>query len=107
MKDGRIVERGPIEDIYKRPQHPYTQQLLAAIPHLGTAVLNVNETELAIAAARQKTEPVLALEGVSIEYPKRGRIPAFRAVENVDLVIRPGAVLGLVGESGSDRKSGG
>jgi peptide/nickel transport system ATP-binding protein len=103
MKDGRIVERGPIEEIYKRPQHPYTQQLLAAIPHLGTAVLNVNETELAATAARQKTEPVLALEGVSIDYPKRGRIPAFRAVEKIDLVIRPGEVLGLVGESGSGK----
>jgi peptide/nickel transport system ATP-binding protein len=103
MKDGRIVERGPIEDIYKRPQHPYTQQLLAAIPHLGTAVLNINETELAATAARQKTEPVLAFEGVSIDYPKRGRIPAFRAVEKVDLVIRPGEVLGLVGESGSGK----
>jgi peptide/nickel transport system ATP-binding protein len=103
MKDGRIVERGPIEEIYKRPQHPYTQQLLAAIPHLGTAVLNINETEIAAAAARQKIEPVLALEDVSIDYPKRGRIPAFRAVEKVDLVIRPGEVLGLVGESGSGK----
>jgi peptide/nickel transport system ATP-binding protein len=103
MKDGRIVERGPIEEIYKRPQHPYTQQLLAAIPHLGTAVLNINETERAATAARQKTEPVLALEGVSIDYPKRGRIPAFRAVEKVDLVVRPGEVLGLVGESGSGK----
>jgi peptide/nickel transport system ATP-binding protein len=103
MKDGRIVERGPIEEIYKRPQHPYTQQLLAAIPHLGTAVLNVNEREHAASAARQKTEPVLALEGVSIDYPKRGRVPAFRAVEKVDLVIRPGEVLGLVGESGSGK----
>jgi peptide/nickel transport system ATP-binding protein len=103
MKDGRIVERGPIEEIYKRPQHPYTQQLLAAIPHLGTAVLNVNETEAAAAAAKQKLEPVLALSGVSIDYPKRGRIPAFRAVEDVDLVIHPGEVLGLVGESGSGK----
>jgi peptide/nickel transport system ATP-binding protein len=103
MKDGRIVERGPIEEIYKRPQHPYTQQLLAAIPHLGTAVLNINETEQAATAARQKTEPVVSLEGVSIDYPKRGRIPAFRAVEKIDLVIRPGEVLGLVGESGSGK----
>ncbi|MEJ6022173.1 ABC transporter ATP-binding protein [Ramlibacter sp. PS4R-6] len=32
MNKGEIVERGSAEDIYARPQHPYTQQLLAAIP---------------------------------------------------------------------------
>jgi oligopeptide transport system ATP-binding protein len=29
---GRIVEEGPAEAIYARPQHPYTQALLAAVP---------------------------------------------------------------------------
>ena len=32
MSEGSIVERGSSEEIYARPQHPYTQQLLAAIP---------------------------------------------------------------------------
>ena len=32
MNQGEIVERGSSEDIYSRPQHPYTQQLLGAIP---------------------------------------------------------------------------
>jgi peptide/nickel transport system ATP-binding protein len=32
MSEGAIVERGSAEDIYARPQHPYTQQLLGAIP---------------------------------------------------------------------------
>jgi peptide/nickel transport system ATP-binding protein len=32
MNQGEIVERGSAEDIYARPQHPYTQQLLGAIP---------------------------------------------------------------------------
>ncbi len=30
MKQGKIVEQGPAEDIFARPQHPYTQQLLEA-----------------------------------------------------------------------------
>ncbi|MCB9663389.1 MAG: ABC transporter ATP-binding protein [Alphaproteobacteria bacterium] len=33
MKDGRIVEAGPAQAIYAAPQHPYTQKLIAAIPH--------------------------------------------------------------------------
>jgi peptide/nickel transport system ATP-binding protein len=32
MSQGRIVESGPATEVYAHPQHPYTQQLLAAIP---------------------------------------------------------------------------
>ncbi len=32
MSQGEVVERGSAEEIYARPQHPYTQQLLGAIP---------------------------------------------------------------------------
>lgn len=48
-------------------------------------------------------QPVLELVGVAIEYPKQGRVPAFRAVEGADLSIYPGEVVGLVGESGSGK----
>ncbi|GAA4028977.1 ABC transporter ATP-binding protein [Arthrobacter methylotrophus] len=54
-------------------------------------------------AARPKGEPVLELIDVAIEYPKQGRVPAFRAVEGANLVIYPGQVVGLVGESGSGK----
>jgi peptide/nickel transport system ATP-binding protein len=40
---------------------------------------------------------------VAIDYPKRGRIPAFRAAEHIDLQIYPGEIVGLVGESGSGK----
>ena len=29
---GRIVERGPVDDIFENPQHPYTKALLSATP---------------------------------------------------------------------------
>ncbi len=32
MHQGKVVEQGQIEAVYQRPQHPYTQNLLAAIP---------------------------------------------------------------------------
>lgn len=54
-------------------------------------------------ATRPKGEPVLELSDVAIEYPKQGRVPAFRAVEGANLVIYPGQVVGLVGESGSGK----
>jgi peptide/nickel transport system ATP-binding protein len=35
MYGGRKVEEAAVEDIFERPQHPYTQGLLAAVPHLA------------------------------------------------------------------------
>lgn len=32
MSDGRVVESGPVDDVFLRPQHDYTRQLLAAVP---------------------------------------------------------------------------
>ncbi|MDQ0030332.1 ABC transporter ATP-binding protein [Arthrobacter bambusae] len=54
-------------------------------------------------AAKPQANPVLELVDVAIEYPKQGRVPAFRAVEGANLVIYPGQVVGLVGESGSGK----
>src|ERR1044072_6255416 len=35
MYGGRIVERGPVSEIFANPQHPYTEALLSSIPLLG------------------------------------------------------------------------
>lgn len=97
MKDGLTVEYGSADQIFNRPQHPYTQQLLSAVPKLGSAAIRELAPDL------HGLPPVLRLENVSIEYPKNGRIPAFRAVTGVTLEIFPGEILGLVGESGSGK----
>lgn len=98
MKDGLTVEHGSADQIFNRPQHPYTQQLLAAVPKLGSSVRRVLPYDVSA-----KPQPVLKLENVTIAYPKRGRIPEFVAAKNVSLEIYPGEILGLVGESGSGK----
>ncbi|MDO8106874.1 ABC transporter ATP-binding protein [Isoptericola sp. b441] len=107
MRHGRIVERGTAEQIFHEAQHPYTQELLAAVPELGApehgSAAAVAAAAGAAAVAGRTDQPILSLQGVSIEYPKRGRVPAFRAVEKADLVVHPGEVVGLVGESGSGK----
>ena len=37
MCAGKIVETGPVRDIFRKPEHPYTRGLLAAIPRLGSS----------------------------------------------------------------------
>lgn len=38
MKDGVVVETGPVEQVFRSPRHDYTRQLLEAIPGAGLAV---------------------------------------------------------------------
>ena len=98
MKNGLTVEHGSADQIFNNPQHPYTKELLSAVPKLGSTSVRVSPYQL-----NAKPAPVIKLENVTIEYPKRGRIPAFTAVKNFNLEVYPGEIVGLVGESGSGK----
>ncbi len=112
MQNGRIVESGDSTQVFYEPQNAYTQELLAAVPHLGRLVamqqatggaLSIGDQSVADARSSAPDGPIVSLTDVSVEYPKRGRTPAFRAVDGISIEIAPGEVVGLVGESGSGK----
>jgi peptide/nickel transport system ATP-binding protein len=97
MQQGQIVEQGPAEQVLNRPQHPYTQALIAAVPHR-------------MVEPSASTEPaVLELFEVRKTYYRGsgflGRGMPVVAVDSASLVVRRGQTVGLVGESGSGKST--
>src|SRR5436305_3034268 len=96
MKDGKIVETGPVTDVFERPQHPYTRALLAAVPNPDPAPLQPN------------APMVLETNDLKVWFPiKRGVmrkvVGHIKAVDGVSIAVRKGETLGIVGESGSGK----
>jgi peptide/nickel transport system ATP-binding protein len=46
MYAGRKVEEAPVDEIFSRPMHPYTQGLLGAVPKLGSSLVHDRRTKL-------------------------------------------------------------
>ncbi|HEX5333533.1 MAG TPA: ABC transporter ATP-binding protein [Cellulomonas sp.] len=101
MYRGQVVEQGTAAQIFAAPAHPYTQRLLAAVPHLGQGRSHVDAQAPAPRAGT--STPALAVKDLVVEFPGRLGSPRVRAVDGVSLTIEPGRVLGLVGESGSGK----
>ncbi|MCU5774519.1 ABC transporter ATP-binding protein [Erwiniaceae bacterium BAC15a-03b] len=99
MRSGQIVEQGTARQLLTDPAHPYTRQLLDAVPQLRKA-----------ARSRQANPPVvLKVVDLCKTYQKnsgffsRGR--QVRALNSVSFTLRKGETLGVVGESGSGKSS--
>jgi peptide/nickel transport system ATP-binding protein len=98
MQQGSIVEQGEAAAILDHPQHPYTRQLIAAVPPLTAPPPRELSDEI-----------VLTIDNVSKTYRTVGFLGrgarVTPAVKNVSLKLPRGATLGIVGESGSGKST--
>ncbi|MGA8410581.1 MAG: ABC transporter ATP-binding protein [Xanthobacteraceae bacterium] len=96
MKQGKIVEHGPVAQVFRAPQHPYTCELLAAEPKGKAPSLNPGGPV------------VIKTDDLKVWFPiKRGvlrrTVGHIKAVDGVSIEVRKGETLGIVGESGSGK----
>ena len=105
MKEGQIVENGYVDDVYYKPQSDYTKRLLAAMPRID---------RFAARPLRKRTGPagvLLKVEDLKVQYRVRtsgsrfGHRAMLRALDGVNLEIREGETLGVVGESGCGKST--
>jgi peptide/nickel transport system ATP-binding protein len=97
MCEGKAIEQGSSSQVLHAPKHDYTKRLVDALPKrsAGGSRRAVNGP------------PLVEISNVVIDYPGRPRLfaraEAKRAVDGVDLTIRRGETLALVGASGSGK----
>ncbi|MFP4269946.1 MAG: ABC transporter ATP-binding protein [Alphaproteobacteria bacterium] len=96
MHEGRIVEQGATERLYREPQHPYTRHLLASEPS-GTPK-----------PPRRDAPLVVESKDLKVHFPiQRGLLKRtvghVKAVDGVTVTVREGETVGVVGESGSGK----
>jgi peptide/nickel transport system ATP-binding protein len=102
MHEGRIVERGDLDEVFYAARDPYTRRLLGAVLRLE---------EAPPVRPPKEDRPLLEVVDLVMHHPRRrkataeGEADRVRGVDGVSLTVERGETLGLVGESGSGKST--
>ena len=96
MKDGEIVEAGPVKEIFANPQHAYTKKLLSA------RAVGVPDPVAEDAPVMAETENLRVWFPIQKGFFRR-TVGHVKAVNDASISVRAGETLGIVGESGSGK----
>ncbi len=94
MYRGKVMEKGPVEQIFHAPQDDYTRRLIGSVVKLERKA----EVRLSRPQVSAEAPPLLEVKNLSLTFPS-----GLKAVDDVSLIVRPGETLGIVGESGSGK----
>jgi len=108
MRHGEFVEAGPVEEIFYRPRHPYTQMLLDAMPRIDKPM---RKGHINLRPEEADAPILLSVDDVKVHFPIRvggAILPKYkplRAVDGVSFTLKQGETLGVVGESGCGKST--
>jgi microcin C transport system ATP-binding protein len=110
MENGSVVEQGSTPEVFAKPQHAYTQRLIASRP-VRDAVEGGGDVRLK-SDLQEAKQTVMSAKGVRVVYPTslagmRGwfKHGEFVAVQGANFDVLPGQTLGVMGESGSGKST--
>lgn len=100
MEKGVLVEQGPAEQVLNHPQHPYTQRLIAAVPHRNSDTASHGDpADPVVLEVKDLKKTYVTERGLFVQ--KR----IVKAVDGVSFRVQRGQTLGIVGESGSGKST--
>jgi oligopeptide/dipeptide ABC transporter ATP-binding protein len=108
MRHGEFVEQGAADNIFYRPQHPYTRMLLEAMPRIDQPE---RPGRVALTPLPAGSPILLGVEDIKVHFPIRvsgtilPKYKPLRAVDGVSFTLKQGETLGVVGESGCGKST--